>query len=255
MDAFTKYHLQSTTQNYLEIYDITNDLMILNDGSVAMVMVVGTMNFGLLSEEEQDAIIYSYAGLLNSLTFPIQILIRSQRKDVSSYIQYIHDQEQQTISPLRKTQIKEYKSFVASLVRERNVLDKKFYVVVPYKGAVTGADNPLPQIKKKERIILDKPYILEKAKNDLEPKRDHLTYQFARIGLSCRQLSTQELIHLLHSIYNPSTSDGQRMTDTQSYTTPLVSSEEYIIQMPMEQTQPQAKQLVEQIAEQPIQQT
>lgn len=246
MDIFTQHHLQSTTQSYLEIYDITNDLVILNNGSVAMVMIVGTMNFGLLSEEEQDAIIYSYAGLLNSLSFPIQILIRSQRKDVSSYIQYIHNQEQQTISPLRKTQIREYKSFVASLVRERNVLDKKFYVVVPYRGAMIGADSPLPQIKKKERVVLDKPYILEKAKNDLEPKRDHLSYQFARIGLSCRQLSTQELIHLLHAIYNPTTSDGQRMTDTESYTAPIVTSEEYsneyIVQMPVEQPQPSVEQ-------------
>ncbi|KKT97357.1 MAG: hypothetical protein UX00_C0012G0018, partial [Microgenomates group bacterium GW2011_GWB1_45_17] len=75
--------IQSTTQNYLEIYDVTNDLVILRDGTVALLLTTNSLNFGLLSEEEQDSIIYTYAGLLNSLSFPIEIVIRSQKKDIS----------------------------------------------------------------------------------------------------------------------------------------------------------------------------
>ncbi len=224
MPAFQPTALQSTTQHYLEIYDVTNDLMILRDGSVAMVITTSSLNFGLLSEEEQDAIIYTYAGLLNSLTFPIEIVIRSQRKDISAYLGYVQELEQKQTFPLRKTQIRRYREFIEELVKERNILDKKFYVVIPYTATSMAATSIVPSVKKKQDYVLDKAYILEKAKVDLEPKRDHLIAQFGRIGLGARQLTTQEIIHLLYTIYNPGSSEGQRMTDTGSYTTPLVEA-------------------------------
>lgn len=223
MPGLTTGGLQSTTQNYLEIYDVTNDLLILKDGSVAMVLTTSSLNFGLLSEEEQDAIIYSYAGLLNSLSFPVEIVIRSQRKDITTYLRYLEELEQANTVPIRKTQIRRYREFIEDLVKERNILDKKFYVAIPYNGASTAATNPIPQIRKKE-YVLDKAYILDRAKNDLEPKRDHLISQFGRIGLAARQLNTQELIHLLYTIYNPGSSEGTEITDTHSYTTPLVEA-------------------------------
>ena len=182
-------HIQSTTQNYLEIFDVTNDIVILRDGSVAMVLAVSSINFGLLAEEEQDSIIYSYAGLLNSLSFPIEIVVRSQKKDVTTYLRYVQEWEDKTLSPLRKTQIRRYREFVSELVKERRILDKKFYVAIPYKGASVDAKSMIPSIKKKNEMpLLDRAYILERALTDLEPKRDHLIAQFGRIGLMARQL-------------------------------------------------------------------
>jgi hypothetical protein len=218
-------HIQSTTQNYLEIFDVTNDIIILRDGSVALVLSVSSLNFGLLAEEEQDAIIYSYAGLLNSLSFPIEIVVRSQKKDVTTYLRYVQDWENKTLSPLRKTQIRRYREFVSELVKERRILDKKFYVVIPYKGTSVDVQSKLPQIKKKSGPApLDRAYILERALTDLEPKRDHLLAQFGRIGLLARQLNTQELIQLLYTIYNPGSYEGQKMSDTRSYTTAVVEA-------------------------------
>lgn len=226
-------HIQSTTQTYLEIFDITNDILILRDGSVAMVMSVSSLNFGLLAEEEQDSIIYSYAGLLNSLTFPIEIVVRSQKKDVTTYLRYVQEWEDKTLSPLRKTQIRRYREFVSELVKERRILDKKFYVVIPYRGTTTDVKSLIPSVKKKEAPPLDRAYILERALTDLEPKRDHLISQFGRIGLVTRQLNTQELIQLLYTIYNPGSYEGQKMTDTRSYTTAAVeASLSGVIQQP-----------------------
>jgi len=216
-------HIQSTTQNYLEIFDITNDLIILKDGSVALVLAVGSLNFGLLAEEEQDAIIYSYAGLLNSLTFPIEVIIRSQKKDVTTYLKYVKEWEDKVLSPLRKTQIRRYREFVGELVKERRILDKKFYVAIPFRS-ITLDKNVLPQIKKKDTIQFDRAYVLERALTDLEPKRDHLIAQFGRIGLAARQLNTQELIQLLYTIYNPGSYEGQKMADTRSYTSAVVEA-------------------------------
>mgnify|MGYP006308013367 CR=1 FL=1 len=85
--------ISSTSQKYLDIHDITNDVLILKNGSAAVVLTVNAMNFGLLAGEEQDAIIYSYASLLNSINYPIQIIIQSETKDASSYLQLLKERE------------------------------------------------------------------------------------------------------------------------------------------------------------------
>ncbi len=217
--------ITSTTQQYIEIYDITNDLVIQKSGGVSLVLSVTAMNFGLLAEEEQDAIIYGYAGLLNSLNYPIQIVIRSQTKDVTSYLNSLKLKEDETINRVRKDQIRKYREFVADLVQERNVLDKKFYVVIPATALELGlvtTQSVLPGVKSPDISSFDRSVIIERATQLLEPKRDHLMAQFSRIGLSSKQLKTQELIQLFYTIYNPEASEGQKMTDSSSYTTALV---------------------------------
>ncbi len=217
--------ITSTTQQFLEIFDITNDMIIQKNGGVSIVISVTAMNFGLLAEEEQDAIIYGYAGLLNSLNYPIQIVIRSQTKDVTSYLNSLKLKEDETINHVRKEQIKKYREFVQDLVQERNVLDKKFYVVVPATALELGlvsTQSVLPGVKSPDISSFDRSVILERSTQLLEPKRDHLMAQFARIGLASTQLTTQELIQLFYSIYNPESSEGQKMTDSNSYTTSLV---------------------------------
>jgi hypothetical protein len=217
--------LHSTSQIYLDIYDIANDMTILKDGAVSVILTVTAMNFGLLAEEEQDAIIYGYAGLLNSLNYPIQILVRSQTKDVTSYLNVLKQKEEETMNRAKKDQIRRYREFITDLVRERNVLDKKFYVVIPASALELGlvsTQSVVPGVKAADVSTFDRSVILERAKNLLEPKRDHLMAQFSRIGLYSRQLKTQEIIQLFYTIYNPEASDGQKMTDSRNYTTALV---------------------------------
>ncbi len=197
--------IKASTQEHLDIYTIRDHLIYLKDGSVAMVLQTTAINFGLLSEEEQDATIYSYAGLLNSLSFPIQILIRSQRKDISDYLNLL-DQRIQLVSSqkIKETLIK-YRQFVRSLVKERRVLEKRFYVVIPFStvdlGIITKNKNPFAKMPQKPPFDLE--YITEKASMALYPKRDHLIRQFARIGLKTKQLTTPELLGLFYNIYNP----------------------------------------------------
>lgn len=220
--------ITSTTQQFLEVFDITDDLLLLKSGAASLVISVTAMNFGLLAEEEQDAIIYGYAALLNSLNYSVQIVIRSQTKDVSNYLNLLKLKEEETLNRLRKEQIRRYREFVADLVQERNVLDKKFYVVVPatpLELGIVSTQSVIPGVKNADISTFDRSVILERAKNLLEPKRDHLMSQFARIGLFSTQLHTQELIQLFYSIYNPET-DGQKMTDTRQYTSSLVEGSE-----------------------------
>jgi len=219
--------ITATTQDHLNIADIQNNLVLLKNGAAAMVLRTSAVNFGLLSEQEQDAIIYAYAALLNSLTFPIQILIRSQKKDISQYLELLKVQQEKLTDPRHRQQIQAYRQFVESLVKEGNILDKKFYVVIPFTtlelGIGKATTSALSAIKptKTKNLPFPKDYILQRANTALEPKRDHLIRQFNRIGLRTHQLTTQELIELFFDIYNPD-SAGTKLADAKDYTQPLV---------------------------------
>ncbi len=236
---------QSTAQNFLDIYDITNNFTILKNGVVSITLSVGAMNFGLLAEAEQDAVIYTYAALLNSLNYPIQIIVQSQTKDVTDYLNLLKQQEESASSDSKRERIARYRQFVSDVIKERNVLDKKFYVTVPASPTELGlisADSFVPGKNSFDISNFEKSIILEKAEAVLSPKRDHLINQFARIGLHSRQLTTQEIIRIFYTSYNPEASEGQELTDTNQYTTPLVRAnfinqlgESPSLQQPMQQ--------------------
>lgn len=218
----------TTTQEFLEIFDITNNLVILKNGTVSVVLTVSAINFGLLAEEEQDAVMYAYAGLLNSLNYPIQIVINSQTKDVTRYLALLKEQEDTAPSAIIRRRIGQYREFVANLIQERNVLDKKFFVIIPATGLELGFVSPkglLPGQQEVNIASFERSVIVEKAKNVLEPRRDHLIAQFARIGLYARELETQEIIQLFYIRYNPEAIEGQQMEESTSYTAPLVRAE------------------------------
>jgi hypothetical protein len=218
--------IKATTQQHLDILDITNNLILLRTGAAAIVLRVNAINFNLLSAEEQEATIYSYAGLLNSLSFPVQILVRSEKKDITDYVTVLKNQESKQLNPVYKERIVQYRNFIEKLVKERNVLDKKFYCIVPFSeyelGLSPNSMNPLA--KAPSKLPYEKTYIIQKALNSLEPKRDHLIRQFSHLGLQPKQLTTQELIRLFYHIYNPDSSEGVYMASSSQYQTPVVKS-------------------------------
>src|SRR3989344_8973086 len=234
--------IQASTQEHLELEDIIDNLIILKDGSAAMIITTTAVNFGLLSESEQDATIYAYAALLNSLTFPIQVLIRSNRKDITGYEKLLSEQEARTPKPENKERIRKYREFIQETVRQRNVLDKKFYIIIPFSVLELGVAKSASAIAKGTRHTLPFPkdYIAGRAKVALEPKRDHLLHQLARLGLRARQLTTKELIQLMFEIYNPESAQGQLLAPPEEYQTPLVRAAIAFQELPqIEPPQPQ----------------
>jgi len=207
-----KIAIKGTTQQHLPIEDIRDNLVILKDGSCVMILETASVNFDLLSEKEQEAMIYAYAALLNSLTFPIQILIRSALKDVSAYVKRLKQQETKIQDQLLKKQISSYRKFVEEVVKKNNVLAKSFYVIVPFSavelGVQAAAKSTLPfplSLSAKgssSGLPIPKEKIIEKAKAALEPKKEHLVRLFGRLGLAVKQLTTKELIKLFYQIYN-----------------------------------------------------
>ncbi len=201
--------IKSSTQESLDIFTIRNHLVFLKDGSCSLVVKTNALNFNLLSEEEQDATIYTYAGLLNSLSFPIQIVIRSQRKNISDYINLLDEGIQKTNSQKVKESLLSYRQFVKSLVKENRVLEKRFYIIITYSAIELGISKSTfnPFAKDPQKPPYDLEYIEEKASMALYPRRDHIIRQFARIGLKATQLNTTELVTLFYNIYNQSSTN------------------------------------------------
>jgi len=199
--------IRATTQEHLPIEDISENLVLLKDGSCSLILSVSSVNFDLLSEREQEAIIYAYGALLNSLTFSIQILIRSQKKDISSYITLLEKEEaKKSGNTLLANLITNYKAFVSEMVKKNNVLDKKFYVVIPFSSLELGvASNMTSLFKKTKSLPFPKDFILQKAHMSLNPKKDHIIRLFARIGLIAKQLDNKDLVKLFYTIYNGET--------------------------------------------------
>lgn len=217
--------IRSSTQDFIEIEEIADDLVLGSDGSVAIVIETSAVNFGLLSEEEQDAIIYSYAAFLNSLSFPIQISIVSRKMNISSYLDLIAREEEKQVSPKIKVQIRKYYQFILSVVKENKVLEKKFYISIPFSPLELGIKGAFPLFPgKKKKLPFPKEYILERAKTTLFPKRDHILRQSARMGLRGQQLSTTQLIELFYSLYNPGEAGEQKMAEGIDLTSPIVTS-------------------------------
>ena len=211
---------KASTQDHLDVDDIIEDLVILKSSWVALVMSTTAVNFDLLSEAEQDATIYAYGAFLNSLSFPIEILIRSKKADITAYFQSLEEAERIQPNPDLKLQIGKYKDFIQSTVQQKTVLDKKFYFVITFSPLELGLKGFRG---KKSKTAKTKSQIITEAKNALFPKRDHVVAQTARLGLTTRQLTTQELIELFYDIYNPAPIGTQRvLLDTASYTTPIV---------------------------------
>ena len=215
---------EGTTQEHLNIQDINYNTVFMKDGSAAMVIQISAVNFSLLSEEEQDAIIYAYVSLLNSLTFPVQILIRSQRKDITKYLNNIEAQEAQTTDKIIRDRMKSYRKFIQSVIQERNVLDKKFYAIVPFSRLDLGLTDSgiIPGLNNKTDHNLDFPFVVQKTLSTLEPRRDHMLRQFSRIGLQAKQLDNSQLIHLLYTIYNPDSAEGVKTMEAKQYADALV---------------------------------
>ena len=217
--------LVASSQSHLDIEDIRDNLVVLKDGSCCLVLQTNAVNFSLLSESEQDATIYSSAGLLNSLTFSVQLVINSQKKDINSYLALLNAQKQTVKNPLLKTQLEKYYRYIQTIVQENEVLEKRFYLVIPFSSLELGISSALGSAFKKRSAGLPFPldHILQKAKNSLFPKRDHLISQLSRLGLKASQLTTPELIKLFYQAYNPDSGSVDFPANT-GYTNPLVSA-------------------------------
>jgi len=207
--------VKASTQSFIEIEEIKDDIVLMKDFSAAAVIEVGAVNFWLLSTEEQSSMIYAYSELLNSLSFPVQILILSKKIDVSTYLDYLEDKiNKQSVDILKKRMIA-YREFIKSVIKINTVLEKRFFFIVPFSPLEMGVSGANPG-------SLNKEYVFTRAKTALYPKRDNLLRLITKIGLRGSILQRQELTELYYNLYNPSAT-GRKLAPIESYTDVIMS--------------------------------
>ncbi len=194
--------IHATTQKFTEIVDFADDIVILEGGNACMIIEITASNFALLSKREQDSRIFSYAGLLNSLSFPIQILIRNRRMDISQYIKELEGIITTTKNPQLATYVEYYAAFVKEMVTVNVVLNKSFYIVVPFSSlelGVTGATQGQQKGQVKAEAFT------QSARKALQNKANSLLGQLQKFATSAKVLEKEDLIKLFYEIYNEET--------------------------------------------------
>lgn len=201
MSAAQKIH--ASTQKFTEIVEFVDNVVVMEGGSACMIIEITASNFALLSKREQDSRIFSYASLLNSLSFPIQIIIRNKRIDITSYLKDLEDMIKNTKNPQLQSYIGYYKDFVQEMVTVNVVLSKSFYIVIPFSSlemGVAGAKQAVPQNQKKTGVM--NRYLPEGAVKNLQSKAETVLSQLQKFAVSARVLEREDLIKLFYDIYN-----------------------------------------------------
>jgi type IV secretory pathway VirB4 component len=208
----------SPTQKYLDVAEIKEDTVILKSGSIRAIMAVSAINFELKSSQEQEAIVSHYQNFLNSVDFPLQIIVSSRKLNMENYLSFLSEKEKTQPNELLRFQISEYRNFINQLTSASNIMDKNFYIIVPFspveneeKGILTKISsffNPKGQ-------ILEKRENFETMKSQLFQRCDHIIAGLSGIGLRIVPLKTQELIELLFNSYNPSVYSTISMGDSE----------------------------------------
>lgn len=193
-----KPKIHSSTQAFTEIIDILDDMVFFKGGNACMIMEVSSVNFFLLSSDEQNARLYGYMALLNSLSSYIQILIVSRRVDLGNYVKLLEDRIANVKNPKVSEQLSLYRDFIKALVKGEGLLDKKIYIIIPFSQLELGPTSVAQtQSSNKNNLAFN-----DRVKSALISKRNGVLSQVERMGLIARPLGTDDLIKLFYEVLN-----------------------------------------------------
>lgn len=223
----------NSTQNTLQIAEIRDGIVIMNDGSFRSVVMVKSINFDLMSPQEREAVEYSYQGFLNSLYFPVQIFIRSQKVDLAPYIGRLDKIRSEHDNMLLAMLMEDYINYIGNLSMQTNIMDKHFYVVIPYfpavdvQKALTNSksffSNLFGLFKNQEQRVTINEADLSKAKDELRNRVQAVLAGLLDCGIQGLPLATQELIELYYDTYNPDTATRQQLKNFNDLSSPVVT--------------------------------
>lgn len=223
-----------STQNSLQIAEIRDGIVIMNDGTFRAVIMCKAINFDLVSPQEREAIEASYQGFLNSLEFPIQIFIRSQKVDIRPYLERLGQIRTREENMLLGLLMDDYIAYLSDIAQEANIMDKKFYVVIAYPDQTDETRNSFRQSKsfftsfaglrgsnQPQRVVINE-QALTQAKTDLKQRVEAVLQGLMPCGVQALPLNTQELIELYYDAYNPDTATHQKLKDFSDLAQPVI---------------------------------
>lgn len=223
----------NSTQNTLQIAEVRDGIVIMSDGSFRSVIMVKSINFDLMSQQEKEAVEFSYQGFLNSLYFDIQIFIRSSKVDLRPYIERLDKIRSEHDNMLLALLMEDYIYFMNTLAEQTNIMDKKFYLVIPYTPKVDAGkvvensknfiNNLFSAFSSKEQHVTVNEADLETAKTELRNRVQAVLNGLLQCGIQGLPLDTSELIELYYDTYNPDTATRQQLKNFSDLTAPVVT--------------------------------
>ncbi|MEI6627412.1 MAG: hypothetical protein WCL61_02350 [bacterium] len=205
-----------STQKHLEIAEIRDDMVIMKDGTMRAVVLASSINFALKSEDEQNAIVSAYVSFLNSIDWPLQIVIQSRKLDLDNYFATLIKAEREQTNELLKVQIASYRTYIKELVEMGDIMTKKFFIVVSYNpkssrkrsfwSRASDVFSPVQFMG-----LSDKQF--RQRKSEIESRINKVVSGISGMGVRCTLVDTQGLIELYYTVYNPGRSKIQKMTD------------------------------------------
>ena len=221
----------NTTQNTLQISEIRENMVIMRDGSFRAVVACKSINFDLMSSREREGVEYSYQNFLNSLYFPVQIFIRSQRVDIGPYIDRLSTMRRNQDNMLLGVLMDDYINFIDALSQEANIMDKSFFIVTPFypsgdlgdlRDQAKGFFGKLFAKQSNEPIKIDEA-AYSKAKEEIGNRVNSVMSGLFQLGVKSVQLNTKELGELYYNIYNPDTAVREPLGDFDNVTSTYVT--------------------------------
>lgn len=194
-------------QKFVPIKDVQNGIITLKDGSYRGILMCSSVNFGLKSEDEQRAIIGGFQTFLNTLDFPVEIVIQSRKTDIRPYLSLLTEKEKDQQTELLRLQLREYMSFIRSFTENTNIMTKSFYVVVPY--APEGANEMKGTVEKffggskKNSTAMEQPTSFEEHQVQIEQRLGLVSSGLGSSGIKATMLNTEDVIELLYRSFNP----------------------------------------------------
>jgi hypothetical protein len=205
----------SSTQENVSVAGIKDGVVILKNGQYRIILSASAINFDLKSEQEQNSIIFNYQSFLNSLHFPIEILISSKKLDLTPYLNRIKKLSEKQTNELLKIQTEDYIDFVSQLINLANIMKKSFYVVVGYQPLTVSGGGLLDKLFKKSESdsqIKVSEEDFNRYAGELRQRATTVAQGLGSIGLHCKQLTTEEIIELLYGTYNPEVAGKERLS-------------------------------------------
>lgn len=220
-----------TTQEHIPIATVRDGILITKNGGLRVVLLVGAINFSLKSQEEQNSIIYQYQSFINSINFPIQILIQSRIMDLTTYLRDINDKLKEQTNDLLIEMTESYIDFVTSLISEASIMNKRFYVIIPVEPITmpqAGGIKKLFGNKKQEVTFSDKDF--DHYREQLLEHAQTVAGGLSSIGLQVAVLNTQQIVELLYTSYNPEEGVTEKLSDVEDLENAIVQEDPAVLQ-------------------------
>lgn len=212
--------MPGNSQDLVGVNEIKSSTIIMKDGSLRQVLLVGGLNFQLKSEEEQNSISAAYQNFLNSIDFGIQVVVHSRKVNIDRYIKNLDARVKEETSPLLQNQISEYREFVRQFVQDHDIMSKSFFVVVPFYPGTTasstsGITSSIPFLSKKpseEQKKVSEAEKEEEFKKNLEQigqRTDQVIQGLSTVGLEVLVANDEQIVELMYNFYNPESTEKE----------------------------------------------